>query len=573
MKQKHLWKVDKMPTVDEFKSTKWTDRKPYVGLVGDKKGGVFYNYDPIKLPDTPETKLPDGYVWAKDDDFEWVGGTQTGYWHYKGTDDKVAIPHVIKDKKVTSYKSMFDGTRVSGVYSDNLMVTNMSFMFGGSQATSLDLTYLDTSSVTDMRNMFFNSQVKTLDLSKFNTSNVTDMGGMFQSSETTSLDLSNFDTRKVTNMSLMFRKSKATSLVLSNFDTGKVTDMNGMFYESKAISLNLSNFNTSNVTDMGNMFRASQATSLNLSKFKTSKVTDMSYMFYNSKVTEIDLSSFDTSNVTKMNYMFYNSKVNTLDLSSFNTSNVKYMNDMFSNAQSTEGYARTQVDADNLNDSLNKPSGLIFRIKIPKGYVWAKDLDFKWVGGQENGYWQYTGKPEKVAIPHTIKDHKVTSYKNMFAHTKVSGVYTVNPDIKNMSNMFYGSFAKDLDLSNFNTSGVIDMSGMFMDSQATSLDLSSFDTSNVTDMSGMFMKSQANTLDLLKFDTRKVKKMSVMFASSVAQLLDLSSFDTSNATKMDDMFQGAQVKEGYAKTQKDADRFNSSFGGGLAPTPIFKVKQ
>lgn len=39
---KHLWKVDKMPTVDEFESTTWTDRKPYVGLVGDEKGGGGY---------------------------------------------------------------------------------------------------------------------------------------------------------------------------------------------------------------------------------------------------------------------------------------------------------------------------------------------------------------------------------------------------------------------------------------------------------------------------------------------------------------------------------------------------
>lgn len=36
---KHLLKVDKMPTVDEFESTKWTDRKPYVGLVPDSKVG------------------------------------------------------------------------------------------------------------------------------------------------------------------------------------------------------------------------------------------------------------------------------------------------------------------------------------------------------------------------------------------------------------------------------------------------------------------------------------------------------------------------------------------------------
>lgn len=28
-----------MPTVDEFESSEWTDRKPYVGLVADNTGG------------------------------------------------------------------------------------------------------------------------------------------------------------------------------------------------------------------------------------------------------------------------------------------------------------------------------------------------------------------------------------------------------------------------------------------------------------------------------------------------------------------------------------------------------
>ena len=74
--------------------------------------------------------------------------------------------------------------------------------------------------------------------------------------------------------------------------------------------------------------------------------------------------------------------------------------------------------------------------------------------------------------------------------------------------MFYRSAATNLDLSNFNTSNVTDMSGMFQNSRATTLDLSSFNTSNVTNMSGMFSESEATT--------------------------------------------------GYARTQTDADKFNST---------------
>ena len=78
------------------------------------------------------------------------------------------------------------------------------------------------------------------------------------------------------------------------------------------------------------------------------------------------------------------------------------------------------------------------------------------------------------------------------------------------------------------------MGGMFWSSQATTLDLSSFDTSNVTDMSSMFRASQHTTT------------------------LDLSSFDTSNAKSMGSMFSASSATIGYARTQADADKFNSS---------------
>ena len=90
----------------------------------------------------------------------------------------------------------------------------------------------------------------------------------------------------------------------------------------------------------------------------------MSWMFSNSSATALDLSSFDTSNVTYMDYMFYNSRATTLDLSSFNTSNVTNMFGMFTDSQAITGYARTQSDADKLNNSsTNNPAALTFTVK------------------------------------------------------------------------------------------------------------------------------------------------------------------------------------------------------------------
>lgn len=47
---KHLIKVKTMPTVGEFNSNTWADRKPYVGLTVDNNE-VFYNYASSSTPD------------------------------------------------------------------------------------------------------------------------------------------------------------------------------------------------------------------------------------------------------------------------------------------------------------------------------------------------------------------------------------------------------------------------------------------------------------------------------------------------------------------------------------------
>ena len=181
------------------------------------------------------TKESDVYL-AQDSDFVKV----KEYWVYRGSQLEIKIPHVIQGESITSYSYMFRGgssynaTPVTRVVSDNPNVTDMSSMFDGSAATTLDLSSFDTSSVTDMRYMFSNSAATTLDLSNFNTSNVTTMNSMFSNSKATTLDLSNFNTSKVTDMNSMFSYSKATTLDLSSFNTSKVTDMSSMFRSSAA---------------------------------------------------------------------------------------------------------------------------------------------------------------------------------------------------------------------------------------------------------------------------------------------------------------------------------------------------
>ena len=164
----------------------------------------------------------------------------------------------------------------------------------------------------------------------------------------------------------------------------------------------------------------------------------------------------------------------------------------------------------------------------------AQDSDFESI----SGYWVYKGEPLEVDITNFVNNKNLTTTYNMF-----SGASR------------YGSTAVKRVVLGENS--VTDMSYMFNYSK-TSLDLSSFDTSSVTRMFSMFRNSRATSLDLSSFDTSSVTSMSYMFYDSQATSLDLSSFDTSSVTSMSYMFNYSQATTGYARTQADADKFNSS---------------
>ncbi len=226
-------------------------------------------------------------------------------------------------------------------YINNKPVVSTSYMFGRSNANSIDLTNFNTSTVVNMRGMFFNSKASSLYLNNFDTSNVVDTGWMFASSKATKLDVSSFDTSNVTNMSYMFSYAKAPSIDLSNFNTSKVTNMEGMFSGNYATKLDVSTFNTSNVTNMKSMFRTSSATSIN------------------------GLENLNTSNVTDMDSMFASSNVSTLNLSNFVIGDNTILTGMFSGAKATTGYAKDETTANKFNNSsvTSIPNTLKFTVK------------------------------------------------------------------------------------------------------------------------------------------------------------------------------------------------------------------
>ena len=217
--------------------------------------------------------------------------------------------------------------------------------------------------------------------------------------------------------------------------------------------------------------------------------------------------------LVSMRYMFYQSQAESIDFSSFNTSNVINMYGMFDRSA-------------------------------------AKSLDLS-----------------------NFDTSKVTNMSGMFYYNAATSLDLSSFDTENVTDMefmFDSSAATSLDLSSFDTSKLTNMSSMFENSAAKSLDLNSFDTSKVTNMGGMFAGSEATSLDLSSFDTNNVTNMRQMFYSSDATSLDLSSFDTSKVTDMSEMFAYSAVRTGYARTQADADKFNSSSNKPSALTFVVK---
>ena len=203
----------------------------------------------------------------------------------------------------------------------------------------------------------------------------------------------------------------------------------------------------------------------------------------------------------------------------------------------------------------------------------------------------------------------LTNKNSKDAVTDIPCTYIDNKPVMFMSNMFMGSQAVSIDLTNINTSNVVDMEKMFYKTLNTKnsdgtnviLDVTDFDTINVTNMNGMFNECGGEIKGLDSFDTRNVTGMSVLFSHSKAKtilfgenfktdkvnnmtskfegseatILDLSNFDLSSIksdTFIKGMFKDAKAITGYVKNSDIASKFNDSTVTGIPDTLRFTVK-
>ena len=228
-----------------------------------------------------------------------------------------------------------------------------------------------------------------------------------------------------------------------------------------------------------------------------------------------------------------------------------------SNISSTSKFLNTEVPRQNITtlkvvDNLDIPEGATV-VDVSKNSdntikMWYNEAD-------ANGNYDIT-----IGSNNTIYANP-SSFELFSNLTNVTSIDLSNMDtsgVINMSNMFSDntSLTNITFGDNFNTANVINMSGMFKNCTILkTIDLSSFDTSNATIMTSMFMNCQGlQNLDLKSFNTGNVTSMLNMFYNcSSLTSLDLSSFNTSNVERMEGMFYNCS-----SLTSLDLSNFNTS---------------
>ena len=188
-------------------------------------------------------------------------------------------------------------------------VTDMSWLFGFSDAFNQDIGGWNVSNVTNMTSMFYEASNFNQDIGSWDVSGVTDMEGMFGFSDAFNQDIGSWDVSSVTNMTSMFSGTITFNQDIGNWDVSSVTNMQNMFGNTDAFNQDIGSWDVSGVTDMEGMFSDAGNFNQDIGSWDVSGVTDMEGMFHGAISFNQDLGDWDVSSVTNMEYMFGTSEL------------------------------------------------------------------------------------------------------------------------------------------------------------------------------------------------------------------------------------------------------------------------
>ena len=312
---------------------------------------IYLNGDPINAPrlesieqwgDISWTSMGSAFHGASNviynaTDIPDLSGVTDMSWMFAGTDSFNGnltgwdVSNVTDMSHMFAWADYFYGD-ISGWDVSN--VTDMSRMFAAANFFNSDISTWDVSAVTNMDRMFGAAAAFNSDISAWDVSSVTNMYRMFNDARSFNSDISAWDVSGITDMSDMFHRATSFNSGLSAWDVSGVTDMSGMFVRATSFNGDISSWDVSGVTDMSRMFFGATSFNGDISPWDVSGVTDMTSMFREASAFTSDISSWDVSGVTGMSYIFATTNFFNADLSGWNVSSAVGMNDMFREADS-----------------------------------------------------------------------------------------------------------------------------------------------------------------------------------------------------------------------------------------------
>ena len=471
---------------------------------------------------------------------------------------------------------------------NTIHVSNMYQMFWYASSFNRDLSRWDTSHVTSMSQMFWYASSFNGNLLNWNTSRVTNLYQMFGMALSFNQILC-WDISKVSNLQDVFSGSAFSAspypscLVVNNtmtdhnihfaafqwvtnnkgalaafgdirfWDTSRVTKMANVFgvynpfsgndpnnwnkdWWNRYFSADLSLWNTSQVVDMAGLFMGASSFNGDLSLWETNYVMNMQGTFWHALSFNGDISEWDTSRVTNMYQMFWYATSFNGDLSNWDTSHVTNTKEMFWSASFfNQVLCWDTSKVANLHDMFTGSDGALSVASFPSCLVVNNTMTdyniqyaaYKWVTNNKGALAAYGD----IQFWDTSR---VTNIANVF------GVY--NPFAGNDPNNWKKNWWNRLfsaDLSQWNTSQVVDMSGLFMGASSFNANLSRWKTNHVTNMQGAFWHALSFNGDQSQWDTSHVTNMYQMFWYALSFNGDLSQWDTGNVTNMYQMFWSA----------------------------------
>lgn len=440
-----------------------------------------------------------------------VTGTINGWSYYFANQDGVSVDKdqmgnvsqwgsFLVDEDVTFYQC----TNMTVSATDRLKFTDTYnfgyWFFGTTSMTSIDVSNWDISSMTSLRRMFSTTGLTSIDISSWDTSNIENMEGLFNNSESlaTITGIENLDLTSLTNAGGLLER--CTSYVTGTFDFSwftppNVVITNSLFANTEATSIDMSGgFASANASFM--FSNCTELVSVNATNLDLSNATNTTRMFSDcSNLTTITgHEDWVISSSTNANYMFTEcAALTTLNSAGWTFGSLVSAYAMFYNASSL-----ANIDVSAWDMSTCTSVGFMF-------------------GGNRN-----------------------MSFTNLdLSNWTISPVSFGADTLNAMSWMFsYCINLSAVDLSGFNTSGVLQLNGLFYNCRSIgAIDVTGLDTSNVVSMESAFYNLDGGTygknmVGIEAWDTSSVTNFEETFQNAKAWNPNIENWDTSSATNM-----------------------------------------